>query len=87
MGTLKNKIYENMTSKSKNGHFNKLDDIVNKQNNIYHSTVKVKPVDVKSKTCINFGVKNNEKDSKFKVGDHERIWKYKNIFAKDDVPI
>ena len=39
-------------------------------------------VDVKASTYIDFGVTNNEKDCKFEVGDHVRILKYKNIFAK-----
>ena len=34
--TLKNKIYKYMTSISQNVHSDKLDDIVNKYNNIYH---------------------------------------------------
>ena len=44
---LKNKIYKYMTSVSKNIYIDKLDDIVNKHNNTYHSTMKMKPVDVK----------------------------------------
>ena len=50
--TLKNKIYKYMTSISKNVYIDKLDDIVNKYNNTYHSTIKMKPVDVKSNTYI-----------------------------------
>ena len=42
----------------------------------------MKPVDVKSNTYIDFGVENNDKDSKFKVVDHVRISKYKNVFPK-----
>ena len=45
--TLKNNIYRYMTSISKNVYIDKLDDIVNKYNNTYHSTIKMKPVDVK----------------------------------------
>ena len=44
----KNKIYKYMTSVSRNVYMEKLDDIVNKYNNAYHSTIKMKPVDVKS---------------------------------------
>ena len=50
---LKNKIYMNkkyMTSISKNAYIDKLDDIVNKYNNTYHNTIKMKPIDVKSIT-------------------------------------
>ena len=50
--TLRNKIYEYMTSVSKNVYIDKLDDIVNKYNNTYHSTTKMKPVDAKSNTYI-----------------------------------
>ena len=50
--TLKNKIYKYTTSISKNVYIDKLDDLVNKYNNTYHSTIKMKPVDVKSNTHI-----------------------------------
>ena len=46
--TLKNKIYKFMTSISKNIYIDILDDIINKYNNTYHRTIKMKPVDVKS---------------------------------------
>ena len=46
--TLKNKIYKHMTSVSKSVYIDKLDDIVNKYNRRFHSTIKRKPVDVKS---------------------------------------
>ena len=49
---LKNKIYKYMTSISTNVYIHKLDDIVNKYNNTYHSTTKMKPVDVKPSTHI-----------------------------------
>ena len=45
--TLKNKIYKYVTSISKNVYIDKLYDIVNKYNNTYHSTVKMKHLDVK----------------------------------------
>ena len=44
-----------MTSISKNVHIGKLDAVVNKYNNKYHGTIKIKPVDVKSSTYIDFG--------------------------------
>ena len=84
--TLKNKIYKYMTSISKNVYIDKFDDIVNKYNNTYHSTTKMKAADVKSNTYINSGKEINNKDPKFKIGDHVRISKYKNIFAKGYVP-
>ena len=63
-------------------YIDKLDDIVNKGNNTYHRTIKVKPVDVKDNAYINSSKEINDKDPKFKVSDHVRISKYKNIFAK-----
>ena len=52
--TLKNKIYKYMTSISKNVYIDKLDDIVKKYNNTYHTSIKMKPVDVKDNTYIDF---------------------------------
>ena len=73
--TLKNKIYKNMTAVSRNVYIDKLSDIVNEYNNICHRTIKMKPVDVKDNTYINFDKEVNDKDPKFKVGDHIRISK------------
>ena len=84
--TLKSKIYKYMTSISKNVYIDKLDDIVNEYNNTYHTAIKMKPIDVKDNTYINTDKKTNDKDLKFKVGDHVRISKYKNIFAKGYTP-
>ena len=84
--TLKSKIYKYMTSISKNMYIDKLDDIVNEYNNTYHTTIKMKPIDVKDNTYINTDKKINNKDPKFKVGDRVRISKYKNIFAKGYTP-
>ena len=75
-----------MTSISKNVYINKLDDMANEYNNTYHRTIKMKPVDVKDNTYIDFKKEVNDKDPKFKVGDHVRISKYKNIFAKGYTP-
>ena len=70
---------------SKNMYTDKLHDIINKYNNTYHNTTKMKPLDVKS-TYIDFNKENNKEDLKFKVGDHVRISKYRNIFAKSYLP-
>ena len=55
---LKNKIHKYMTSVSKNVYIDKLDDIIKKCNNKYHSTIKMKPVDVKSNTYVDSSKKN-----------------------------
>ena len=76
-----------MTSISKNVYIDKLDDIVvDEYNNPYHRTVKMKPVDVKDNTYIDFKKEVNDKDLKFKIGDHVRISKYKFFFAKACTP-
>ena len=73
MRTLKNKIYKYMASISKNVYNDKLHDIVNKYNNTYHSTIKMKSVDVKSNTYIDFSKEINDNVPKFKIGDIVRI--------------
>ena len=75
-----------MTSVSKNVCIDKLDDIVDAYNNTYHRTIKMKPIDVKDNTYIDFKKESNEKDLKFKVGDHAKISKYKNSFTKGYMP-
>ena len=67
-------------------HIDKLDNIVNECSNTYHRRIKMKPVDVKDNACIDSDKDVNDKDAKFKVGDHVRISKYKNIFAKGYTP-
>ena len=64
----------------------KLDDIVDEYNNTYYRSIKMKPIDVKDNTYIDFEKEVNNKDPKFKVGDYVRISKYKNIFAKVYAP-
>ena len=82
----KNKINKEMTSVSKNVYIDKLDDIVNKYNNMYHSTIKMKPIDLKSSIYIDSSKEIHDKDYKFKIGDTVRISKYQNIFAKGYTP-
>ena len=65
---LENKIYKCMTSISKNVNIDKLDDIMNKYNNSYHNTIKMKPVDVRSNTYTVSNKEINNKDPKFKIG-------------------
>ena len=67
-------------------YINKLDDIANKYNNTCHSTIKMKPVDVKTNTYIDSSKKINYRDPKFKISNIVRISKHKTIFAKDYVP-
>ena len=84
--TLKTRIYKYMTSVSKSVYIDKLDDTIKEYNNTYHTSIKMKPVDVKDNTYIDFKKESNDEDPKFKVGDHLRISKYKNIFAKGYMP-
>ena len=85
--TLKNKIYNNMALISKIVYIDKLDDTVNKCNNTYHEKIKMNSADAKSSTYTDSSKKINDKNPKFKIGDIIRVSKYKNIFAKDSVPI
>ena len=75
-----------MTSISKNVYIDKLNDMVIEYNNTYHRTIKMKPNDVKDNTYVNIDKEVNDNDPKFKVGNHVRISKYKNIFAKGFTP-
>ena len=80
--TLKNKIFKHMAAVSKNVSFDVLDDFVDKYNNTVHRSIKMKTIDVTSDSYAEYNKDSNKKDPKFKVGDHVRISKYKNIFAK-----
>ena len=83
--TLENKIYKHMAAISKNVYIDVLVDIVDKYNNTYYRTIKMKPIDVK-RDSFAYDEESNEKDPTFKVGDHVRISKYKNVFAKGFAP-
>ena len=83
--TLKSKLYKHMTATGKNVYYDILDDVVNKYNNTKHSTIKMKPIDVKNNKRVYID-EHNEKDSRFKAGDRVRISRYKNIFAKGYTP-
>ena len=84
--TLENRFSKHMTAISNNVYFDVLDNIVNKYNNTVHITIKMKPADVTSDSYAEYNENSNKKDLKFKVGDHVRISKYKNIFAKEYTP-
>ena len=84
--TLKRKIYKCMTSISKKIYIDKLDDIVNLCNNAYHSTIEIKPVDVKPNLYTDSSKEINNIVPKFKIGDIVRISAYKTSFAKGHIP-
>ena len=87
MRKFKNEIYKYITSVLKNVYTNnELDDIVNKCNNRYHIAIKMKSFDIETCTYVDFDIEKDDADPKFKVDDHIRISKYKNIFAKDCIP-
>ena len=75
-----------MTATSKNVYFDVLDDIVNIYNNTIHRTIKRKPIKVKNNSFAEYIEESNKRNPKFKDGDHVRISKYKNIFAKGYTP-
>ena len=84
--TLKNKIFNHMTAIQQNIYFDVLDHIVNKYNNTVHRTIKMKPIDVTSDSYAEYNEDSNKRYPKFKVGDHVRISKRKNIFVKAYAP-
>ena len=65
IGTLKNKMFEHITAVSKNIYFDVLDDIVNKYNNTFHRTIKMKPTDVKSDSYADLKTKTDIDISSF----------------------
>ena len=84
--TLKNKLHKHVTATGKTVYYDVLDDVVSKYSNTKHSTIKMKPKDVKNDNKRVYIDEHNEKDSRFKVGDRVRISKFKNIFAKGYTP-
>ena len=81
--TLKNKIYKHMKAISKNVYFDVLNDIVDEYSNKCHKTIKLKPINVGDDSFAEYNEKPNEKDPKFKVGDHVRILKYITFLIKN----
>ena len=75
-----------MTAISKNAYFDVLDDIVNKYDNTFHKTIKMKPIDVTDNSYAEYNENFNKKDPEFIVGDNVRNSKHKNIFAKGYAP-
>ena len=86
--TIKNKLYKHMTATSKNVHYNVLDDVVSEYNNTKHSSIKMKPKDVKDDTTKSrvYIDKHNEKSARYIADDRVRLSKLKNIFAKGYTP-
>ena len=83
---LKNKIYKHMAALSKKVYFKVIDDIVDKYNNTYHNSIKMKLMDVKSNSYAEYNIDSNAKDPEFRIDHHVRISKDKNIFAKGYAP-
>ena len=83
--TLKNELYKHMTATGKNIYYDVLDDVVNKYNNTKHSTIKMKPIDLKNNKRVYID-EHNEKRNRFKVGDSVRISNWsKEIFIVDKI--
>ena len=72
-----------MSSVSKNVYIDKLDDMVSEYNNTYHRAIKMKPTGVKDNTYVDSKKEVNDKDPKFKVGDHVRFQNTKTFLLKD----
>ena len=70
----------------KNVYYNVLNDIVETYNNTFHSSIKMKPINVENDSFAEYNEESNEKDSKFKISDHVRVSKFKNIVPKGYAP-
>ena len=66
---------QHITAISKKFYFDALNDFVDKYNNTYHKAIKMKPIDVENGSFAEYSEESNEKDPKFKIGDHVRISK------------
>ena len=77
----KSVVAERFIRTLKNVYFDVLDDIVNKYNNTNHKTIKIKPADVNDNSFAEYNEESNEKDPKFKVGDHVRISKFQKGYT------
>ena len=78
--------FTNLVAVLKNVYTDLLDDIVDKYNNKYHRTIKMKPIDVKKNTYTDFKVESNDKDPKFKVVDHKKYPNIKTYLPKGYTP-
>ena len=85
--TLKNEVFKDMTAISKNVYFDVWDNIVYMYNKTIHRTIKMKPIYITHEFYAEYNKDFNRKNPKFKIGDHDRIPKYKNAFAEGYAPI
>ena len=83
---LKNKLYKHLTATGKNVYYDVLDDVINEYNNTKHSTIKMKPKDVKDDNNRVYIDEHHKKSARYNEGDRVRISKFKNIFAKGYIP-
>ena len=84
--TLKKNIYKYMTPMSNSVYIDKSNDVLKECNNTQYTTIKMKPIDVKSSTYIDFAVETNDRNPKFELGDYVRTSKFKDIFKKGYTP-
>ena len=75
-----------MTAISKIVYFDVLNDILDKYNSTVHRTIKMKPIEITHDPYAEYNENSNKKDPKFKVGDHLRTSKCKDIFTKGYAP-
>ena len=72
-----------MTAVLKNVYFDVLGDIVNKYNKTVHRSIKAKPIDVTSDCYAEYKEDSNVNKCKFKIGNHVKVSKCKNIFSRE----
>ena len=72
-----------MTAVLKNDYFDVLGDIVNKYNKTVHRSIKTKPIDVTSDSYAEYKEDSNVNKCEFKIGNHIKVSKCKNIFSRE----
>ena len=81
--TLKNKLYKHMTATGKNVYYDVLDDKVNEYNNTKHSTIKMKPKDVKNDNNRVYIDEHDKRSARYNVGDRVEYLNLKTYLLKD----
>lgn len=91
--TIKEKMWKEFSMQGNYRWLDILPNIIKTYNNTVHRTTKLKPKDVNQKnansllkTAYNFIKIHDLSISKFKVGDHVRISKYRHVFSKNYTP-
>ena len=78
---LKSKIYKKMTANNSKYYLGYLNKLVYEYINTYHLSIPKKTIDP-DYSALTEKIGTNPKAPKFKVGDRDRVTKYKKVFSK-----